>query len=587
MSIDLISTQFELEEFRQLIDDQSDYFDLAKYIGIKYCNFNEDDLKYADIFWHPTFNKGWIYASEDLVSNYFGYTKSKQMMADFHRKLINEYDVDNDYKEVGVNDPLVKTWKSNYPNKKYGAGRKYYLITGETLKCILQSIQTKLGKVIRKYFIKTESLVVLINQILVRYITYKKDEEIKYHKLLLIKKDEENKWLHIASKKAVRFKKRIHKNSGLYVGAHSSEKRHNIVKIGKAEDFERREDQHSSSTSDLNRFKMEKTYNTYEDMAIPLESYLHSLFDPLMVKINPRRREHFMVHLKIVDVIVSHLLSIQHKYVDIINQYLDLLESNKYNFDEVEQTHLDEFIDTITIQLNDCENEEDNSEKDNSEEDNSEEDNSEEDNSEEDNSEEDNSEEDNNEEDNSEGDNSEEEDIITNIIPPNIDIPEHNQTDYRCKRCKIFKSLDKYEYTRRSTKCLTCIECKNKDRFKCIKCGTWKLGDQFTVLENCKRRTRCIVCIPETIKLIKCEGCSISKLPNLYGLNPTGNRYRRCLECRLKYTDKTKFCHGCKQDIIYDKFPEYETGKRSRRCVDCNITWCQKRLAAVNNFPNI
>jgi hypothetical protein len=444
----------------------------------------------------------------------------------------------------------------------------------------LQSAQTDQGKLIRKYYIKIELLVVLINQILIKYIIYKKDIEIKQHKHLLLEKDEENKWLHIATKKAVRFKKRIHKNGGIYIGAHPTEAKQFIIKISKSDDFDRREDQHSTSTSELNRFKMEKTYRTYEDMAIPLESYLHSLFDPLMVKINPRRREHFMVHLKFVDTIVSNLLNVQHKYIDVINQYLELLESNKFNYNAIEQKYLDAFLENINDIINN-ENKDKYEDEDENEDINEDED---EDENEDINEDEDENEDVNEDEDENEDVNEDEdkENINANILPPNINIPEQNQNTQKCKRCKIFKSLDKYEYTRRNNKCLTCIECKNQDRFKCINCSTWKLGTQFTVLENCKRRTRCINCLPDTIKLIKCEKCHISKLPNLYETSPEGNRHRRCTECRLTYTGKTKFCCGCKKEIIYSKFPSLEAGGRSRRCNDCNIAWCNKTLAAIN-----
>jgi hypothetical protein len=36
--------------------------ELAQFIG-----FSKDELKMLDIFWNPTFNKGWIYLSDEII----------------------------------------------------------------------------------------------------------------------------------------------------------------------------------------------------------------------------------------------------------------------------------------------------------------------------------------------------------------------------------------------------------------------------------------------------------------------------------------------------------------------------------------
>lgn len=95
---------------------------------------------------------------EEIVNEQFGYKKSKDMMGDFYDKLQKEFEKKLDYKQVDKDHELIKFCYENFRSKKPAYNKQYYIITGEAYKSLLQSAQTKQGKLTRKYFIKTETL---------------------------------------------------------------------------------------------------------------------------------------------------------------------------------------------------------------------------------------------------------------------------------------------------------------------------------------------------------------------------------------------------------------------------------------------
>ena len=50
---------------------------LSKYIAQNYGSFNQTELNMVDMYWNTTFNKGWIYFSNDMIENIFSYTLLK------------------------------------------------------------------------------------------------------------------------------------------------------------------------------------------------------------------------------------------------------------------------------------------------------------------------------------------------------------------------------------------------------------------------------------------------------------------------------------------------------------------------------
>ena len=162
--------------------ETKDHLSLAKFLGKELCDFNENDEMFIDMFWDAAFNKSWLYVSEEMVNEQFGYKKSKDMMLDFYDKLQKEFEKDIDYKTVNKDHILVNFYSGNFPSKKSAHNKQYYIITGETYKSLLQSAQTKQGKLTRKYFIKIEKLANLTNQAIYKYIEYNKNQQIEESK---------------------------------------------------------------------------------------------------------------------------------------------------------------------------------------------------------------------------------------------------------------------------------------------------------------------------------------------------------------------------------------------------------------------
>lgn len=155
-----IQSQAIVEQSLNIFQDKEiDHLTIAKLAG-----FNDEELDWVKLFWEPAFNKSWIYVTKEMVVDWMGYKDNQSTLKDFYTKLRKEYEENIDYKEVDQNDEIVKEWcKEKFPSTSkpdLGGGRnkKYYIITGECLKCLLMSAQTPKGRVIRKFYIKTEGL---------------------------------------------------------------------------------------------------------------------------------------------------------------------------------------------------------------------------------------------------------------------------------------------------------------------------------------------------------------------------------------------------------------------------------------------
>jgi hypothetical protein len=146
---------------------------LAKLIGKRYFEFTDADEKYIDMFWDPVFNKSWLYASDEMVNEQFGYKKSESMMKDFHNKLSQEFKSGYNYQQVDKTHELVLVYKASAPGKKDARGghnKKHFIITGDTYKSLLQGANTEKGKQTRSYFVKVEGICGMVSDIMLDFM---------------------------------------------------------------------------------------------------------------------------------------------------------------------------------------------------------------------------------------------------------------------------------------------------------------------------------------------------------------------------------------------------------------------------------
>lgn len=156
------------------------------------------------------------------------------------------------------------------------------------------------------------------------------------HKKDLLEKDNEKNWLHKITKNQISFKKFLTKTDGIYLGSATFEHQNYIEKIGKSINSKQREDRYKTSRVKENTFQIYKNYDIFNGMESVTEKYVHGLLNPFHINNSTiGGTEHFMVHQSFASKIINKVIIDQNETIDIINNYIDLLSSNDYNYDTV------------------------------------------------------------------------------------------------------------------------------------------------------------------------------------------------------------------------------------------------------------
>lgn len=166
-----------------------------------------------------------------------------------------------------------------------------------------------------------------------------KDNEIIKQQEIIKQSKEDAEWLLLAAKKKVNFNIREEKIDCIYLGGHKNEILLNILKIGTGEDIERRAKQHCTSASSVNEFIILEKYKSFKDLGRPIEQILHSILEPLMIKANLRRREHFLINKEFANSIINGVIYDIEKYVIKTNEYVKLLCKNNFNHNKIENSN--------------------------------------------------------------------------------------------------------------------------------------------------------------------------------------------------------------------------------------------------------
>jgi phage anti-repressor protein len=197
--------------------------DLAKLSG-----FTDDEMKKIDLYWDPVFNDSWIYLSPELITEDMGY---KSTYAFYRDNLRKDYKENIDYKKVSKTHKIVVDFYQRSVSDRKNPGNKavYYLITGITIKKMLMNAETKRGRETRDYYIKVESLAMLMSRYLCElHIHLSKQKEIKIQ--------EQNALINnanIKNKELLTFKLMIEKNETVYIMSSKSYAKQGLWKIGR------------------------------------------------------------------------------------------------------------------------------------------------------------------------------------------------------------------------------------------------------------------------------------------------------------------------------------------------------------------
>lgn len=543
------------------LDTNLNHIDLAKLAG-----FNDKEIEMVTIFWDAAFNKNWIYMTSEIIHDYFGYKKSDSSSKNFYVKLKNTYNINIDYQEVTKDHKLVKSYQQkNTDEIIIGNRTKYYIITGQTFKKIAMRVNTSKGDEICNYFIKVESLCLLLMKYTAEKLKVENFNTLKKKDLLLQIKEDENKWLHIKSKQRASYKLYENPTKGLYLGALISDAKDYIYKIGKSIDVNARQSSLSVSTTDLNSFKMNKVYTTYTELQIHIESFIQNLLKPFCI--NESRKEHFVINANFADQFIQRILSDVNIYTNDINEYIQLLNDNKFNYDTVNEILNNKYNITITNTI----------------------------------------------------------DNIIEDITPVIKIPVvERKSTKKCQTCKLelIKSdfnlsptsglikthckncINKYEEYISTNKCQKCFVNKKKSEFelseisnklyphckdcreknkirlstkKCQKCLVLQDKINFILLDNKQVDRYCIICRNTSNILVakttlKCFKCLVDKERDEFNISKTNNKIKTyCKDCNLKWKSEhtTLKCRKCKEDRLKSEFKLLSINNHDYYCSMC------------------
>ncbi len=317
---------------RELIDlvKSGDHKEIAKFIGRQNCDFTAEDEKYIDLFWDVAFNSSWIYVTEDMVSEQFGYKKNTQMMSEFYKKLINHFEDKIDYLRVEKNHELVvlhldsNRGKQNTSNRG-GSLKKYYLITGETYKHLLLMASTKQAKITRKYFIKIEKLASLTNQIIFRCIETIKNIEIADQKKRIDR-------LYEVNSELLSYKKLTEKNEYIYLISTYNYVTKGLIKIGRTKNIKSRTSDHNTSHPTGDKIKILRSFRVNDSAMI--ETIIHKK----LAGIRPdRNSEFFLCPYHLLVNIVELVIQLDDRENDAVNTLIEnvyKIKQNGFNEDE-------------------------------------------------------------------------------------------------------------------------------------------------------------------------------------------------------------------------------------------------------------
>jgi phage anti-repressor protein len=229
------------------------------------------------------------------------------MMSDFHGKLVKDFEEATDYKEVTKSHELVVNYEKfcsgiiRNKDKRGGSSKRYYIITGETFKALLQSAQTEVGKITRKYFIKVETLANYTNQAMFRYIEVKSKESKKE---LEEQRDRLNR-LHIINAELLTYKKLSERNEIIYLVSTLDYIKQGLIKVGRTNNLKARNAGHNTTHVAGDKIKVLREFRV-NDAAL-VESIIHKKLNGL----RPNKQSEFFMCpynllVSIVELIVNN-----------------------------------------------------------------------------------------------------------------------------------------------------------------------------------------------------------------------------------------------------------------------------------------
>ena len=302
---------------------------LAKHIG-----FTDSEMNMLKMFWEPAFNGNWIYLSDEIILEQMTNENSKDSLQNFYNRVLltDDYVEEVDYKKISKNDDLVKNYESsgssnlkNQKNKIKQTTKKYYAVTGETYKDLLQKSANKKGKTTRKYYRKVEQLAIFMKDYIVALHSYLMKKQLDEQKKLIEekdaiieKKDSNLNCLNTVNLELLTFKKLNEKNESIYIVATYRYATQGIFKVGRTKCMKTRISGHNNTHINGDKVKVLKEFKVNDSVAT--ENYIHRKLKGLLVH---NEKEFFVCPFDLLENIIQSMITNDESHNNLINSVID------------------------------------------------------------------------------------------------------------------------------------------------------------------------------------------------------------------------------------------------------------------------
>ncbi|MEI7838724.1 MAG: GIY-YIG nuclease family protein, partial [bacterium] len=317
-----------------------DYTEVSTQQIAEHLNFSEEEQKMIKMFWEPTFNGSWIYLNDEIILGQLITDTGRSALTNFYKRVLltEEYIENVDYKQINKDDELVKEYdqndssrKLNQKNKAKQGAKKYYAVTGETYKDLLQRSANKKGKTTRQYYRKIEQLAIMMKDYLVALNLYLMQKQIEAKDLTIKENYEFNNRLNSINIELLTFKKNNQKNESIYIVATSRYASQGIFKIGRTKSMKSRTSTHNNTHITGDKVKVIKEYKVGDCVAV--EHYVHRALNGLLIN---GEKEFFLCPYDLLENIVDVIVNDNGNHSGLINSVIDTVNnlriSNTYNW---------------------------------------------------------------------------------------------------------------------------------------------------------------------------------------------------------------------------------------------------------------
>jgi hypothetical protein len=294
--------------------------------------FDENEQKMLNIFWQPAFNKGWIYLSDKFIKEDMGYKKISDFYCDTLRK---KYVENTDYKEITKNHDLVKIYESINADQsalckkhKRGKEKKYYAVTGETLKKLLMRCGTKKGDQVCDYYLKVEQLAIFMKEYINALHSHILETKIAEKDKEISEQKENVNRIHNVNKELLSYKKLNEKNETVYIVSSHNYAKQGIYKIGRTTNMKARTSGHNTTRISGDKTKVLRQYKVNNSKLI--ERNIHMKLNGLLLKDS---KEFFLCPFDLIENLVECIINnddTQNKLLNSIVDTVNALQIAKY-----------------------------------------------------------------------------------------------------------------------------------------------------------------------------------------------------------------------------------------------------------------